>query len=133
MTKYKNSLLIASSAIWLIGCVSVPSHSIVAWYSTSGPIPNGWVVCDGKNGTPDLTDRFIRGVDDTAKVGQSAGSENQQFTFHGVTDKFNGISNVHVVQNGNASLTVPGVDHTHNFSGTTDLLQFCHPTLPWSS
>ena len=29
----------------------------------------GWAVCDGKNGTPDLTGRFIRGTDDYSNVG----------------------------------------------------------------
>lgn len=34
---------------------------IVAWYSTSD-IPDGWSLCDGSEGTPDLTDMFVKGA-----------------------------------------------------------------------
>ena len=39
----------------------LPNGTIVAWYAESGNIPNGWVVCDGTNGTPDLRNKFLRG------------------------------------------------------------------------
>ena len=38
----------------------IPRGTIVS-YEKNGEIPEGWVVCDGKNGTPDLRDRFIVG------------------------------------------------------------------------
>jgi len=53
----------------------VPRGTIVAWYSTSGPVPAGWVLCDGNNGAPDLRDRFLMGVGQFAAVG-SPGGEN---------------------------------------------------------
>lgn len=31
------------------------------WYSAN-PIPKGWAICDGSNNTPDLRNRFIRGI-----------------------------------------------------------------------
>lgn len=36
----------------------LPIGSIVFWPSASSP-PSGWQVCDGTNGTPDLTDRTV--------------------------------------------------------------------------
>jgi len=40
----------------------VPSGVIVMWSGTIASIPEGWVLCDGTNGTPDLRDRFIVGA-----------------------------------------------------------------------
>lgn len=42
---------------------SVPSGLIAMWYGTVQNIPTGWVLCDGQNGTPDLRDRFVYGLD----------------------------------------------------------------------
>jgi microcystin-dependent protein len=39
----------------------VPSGTIVMWNGTI--IPNGWALCDGTNGTPDLKGMFIVGYD----------------------------------------------------------------------
>jgi hypothetical protein len=39
----------------------LPPGSVIMWNGTTGNIPEGWVLCDGQNGTPDLTDRFIFG------------------------------------------------------------------------
>ena len=44
-----------------IDYASIPSGVIVAWSGTEDNIPNGWVICDGNNKTPDLRDRFIMG------------------------------------------------------------------------
>lgn len=41
---------------------SVPKGTIVAWYPQDGVnVPDGWAICDGTNGTPDLQGRFILG------------------------------------------------------------------------
>lgn len=41
---------------------------IVPWFGAKDAIPEGWVICDGREGTPDLSGRFIRGA------GRKAGS-----------------------------------------------------------
>ena len=41
---------------------SVPIGSIQIWAGTIATIPNGWALCDGVGGRPNLLDRFIRGV-----------------------------------------------------------------------
>lgn len=35
---------------------------IVMWSGVVADIPFGWKLCDGTNGTPDLSERFIRAV-----------------------------------------------------------------------
>ncbi len=44
------------------GGSSVPSGAINMWSGTVASIPTGWSLCDGSNGTPDLTDKFIISV-----------------------------------------------------------------------
>lgn len=41
---------------------NVPSGGIIMWSGTIASIPTGWSLCDGSNGTPDLTDKFIVSV-----------------------------------------------------------------------
>ncbi|MCP4705973.1 MAG: tail fiber protein [candidate division Zixibacteria bacterium] len=44
------------------GSSSFPSGGIIMWSGTLATIPSGWALCNGSNGTPNLTDRFIYGV-----------------------------------------------------------------------
>lgn len=46
------------------GTQNLPSGVILMWSGTLDTIPTGWVFCDGTNGTPDLRDKFIKGVPD---------------------------------------------------------------------
>src|SRR5262249_17514294 len=63
----------------------VPAGTIMAWYPSAerGEVeidpqqrtariiaPRGWGICDGSNGTPHLSDRFVRGTSDYAQLGQ---------------------------------------------------------------
>jgi len=45
------------------GTGGVPSGVIVLWSGAVSAIPTGWVICDGANDTPDLTDRFVLHAD----------------------------------------------------------------------
>ncbi|MCC8458336.1 phage tail protein [Photorhabdus aegyptia] len=38
----------------------IPAGTIVPFYS-NGPVPNGWVLCDGRNGTPNLNGESEKG------------------------------------------------------------------------
>lgn len=40
----------------------VPTGAIMMWSGAITAIPNGWALCDGTNGTPDLRGRFIVGA-----------------------------------------------------------------------
>jgi hypothetical protein len=41
--------------------IGVPVGAIIMWSGDPAKLPSGWVLCDGKNGTPDLRGRFIVG------------------------------------------------------------------------
>ncbi len=45
----------------------IPSGTIVMW--SGNRIPNGWKLCNGSNGTPDLRNRFIVGADPNIRSG----------------------------------------------------------------
>lgn len=50
----------------------VPLGTIVMWSSTT--IPDGWSICNGQNGTPDLTGKFVIGVNSVYTVGSTGGA-----------------------------------------------------------
>jgi len=52
----------------------LPSGVILIWSGAPAAIPAGWVLCDGNNGTPDLSDKFIKGTTQVAHVGNIGGS-----------------------------------------------------------
>ena len=55
----------------LAGKGAIPIGGIVVW---SGPtIPDGWAICDGNNGTPNLSSRFIVGAGRQYEVGATGG------------------------------------------------------------
>jgi hypothetical protein len=55
---------------WGHGGKDVPVGTIVAFYPTGTTLPpDGWVICDGQNGTPDLRNKFIQGVVAATDVG----------------------------------------------------------------
>lgn len=53
------------------GLAGVPSCAIVMWSGLVSDIPDGWSICDGTNGTPDLREKFVRGTAGT--VGSTGG------------------------------------------------------------
>lgn len=52
----------------------VPTGAILAWSGAEDEIPDGWALCDGANGTPNLRDRFIVGAGTTYEVGDTGGA-----------------------------------------------------------
>ena len=51
---------------------TIPVGGIVVWTRTD--IPDGWAVCDGDNGTPDLRGWFVMGADDGNPPGTTGGA-----------------------------------------------------------
>ena len=77
--------------------MNLPVGSIILW--AEAVIPEGWQVCDGTNGTPDLVGRFPRGASSDSDLLTTGGSA------------------THVHGNGSTS---SGGAHTHaGISGTT--------------
>jgi microcystin-dependent protein len=59
---------------------------ILMWSGTIGTIPNGWALCDGTKGTPDLRSRFIVGAS-TPGGSLAAGLTVKQVNDKGGTEK----------------------------------------------
>lgn len=53
----------------------VPSGVILMWSGSTDTIPAGWALCNGQDGTPDLTDRFILGAGKTYQPGTTGGAD----------------------------------------------------------
>ena len=71
------------------GTVTIPDAfskgMIILWSGTTGTIPSGWALCNGANGTPNLTDRFIVGAGSTYGVNQTGGYANATLVSHNHT------------------------------------------------
>lgn len=78
----------------------VPAGVIVMWSGSVAAIPSGWLICDGTNGTPNLTGRFVVHADadsgGTYAPGDTGGTDSVTLT----------------------EGQLPA--HTHTVSGTTD-------------
>ena len=70
-------------------------HGIILfWHGTIASIPEGYVLCDGNNGTPDLRDKFVVGAkEDDGGVAKTnltgaltASGGNKDHTHTGTTD-----------------------------------------------
>lgn len=61
--------------------MTVPIGIITAWSGAIVDIPDGWVLCDGNSGTPDLRNRFVVGAGDTYAVDASGGAVNHNHVF----------------------------------------------------
>jgi microcystin-dependent protein len=60
--------------------LSIPKGVIVMWSGKTTDIPSGWALCDGRNGTPDLRDRFVVGAGSTYPVGNTGGEATHTLT-----------------------------------------------------
>lgn len=58
----------------------LPIGAIIIWSGTDDNIPSGWHICDGTDGTPDLTDKFVLGAGTAHIVGNSGGEEEHTLT-----------------------------------------------------
>ncbi len=88
---------------------AVPRGIIAMWSGSVAAIPQGWALCDGTNGRPDLRDRFIIGAGSTGykTPGTTGGVNTSTIPEHSHT-----ISGIEL-----QTSTVP--DHAHYVSLTT--------------
>lgn len=60
---------------------SLVAGMIVTWAGSILDIPDGFALCDGNNGTPDLRNRFIVGAGDTYAQDDSGGTSTHRHLF----------------------------------------------------
>ena len=59
---------------------SVPKGTILPWYGKSSDIPDGFALCDGTKGTPDLRNRFLVGAGSNYALGDTGGEDQVRLT-----------------------------------------------------
>ena len=59
---------------------NIPAGGVIIWTGAADAVPDGWALCDGTNGTPDLSGRFVLGSSATHAVGETGGSEEVTLT-----------------------------------------------------
>lgn len=47
---------------------------VIQWFGAAIDCPDGWSICDGTGGTPDMRDRFVVGAGSSYAVGNTGGS-----------------------------------------------------------
>ncbi|ULY68462.1 hypothetical protein [Chlorella virus XW01] len=101
----------------------LPKGTIILW--TGINVPSGWILCDGKNGSPNLIDRFVKGgnlKNGTApSIDQTGGSKNKSLVIANLP-AHNHDSSCSIEDSGNHNHTGTTNNtggHTHTGSGTT--------------
>lgn len=95
---------------------SVPSGVILMWSGAVSAIPTGYVICDGNNGTPNLTDRFVIHADadsgGTRNVGDTGGAST-----HSHADTLAAPAHTHPV---GSLVNTAEASHTHSLNTGAD-------------
>lgn len=86
------------------------SGMIMLWSGSIGSIPSGWYLCDGSNGTPNLTDRFIIGAGSSYAVNGTGGVSSVTLTTSNMP------AHTHT-----ATVTDPGHSHSLSISGGSSI------------
>lgn len=58
----------------------IPTGVITLWSGAANAIPTGWKLCDGQNGTPNLTNRFVVGAGNSYAVAATGGASTVTLT-----------------------------------------------------
>lgn len=58
----------------------LPTGCIVIWSGSESSVPDGFALCNGQNGTPDLRDKFVLGSGAKYSVGDTGGKEEVTLT-----------------------------------------------------
>lgn len=83
---YKDSEALPRSSLKLMrysvstDASSVPQGSIIPWYGDKANIPDGFALCDGTKGTPDLRNRFLVGAGSNYALGDTGGEDQVTLT-----------------------------------------------------
>lgn len=106
----------------------IPYGGIIMWSGIVADIPESWALCDGDNGTPDLTDRFIVGAGDAYVPLQTGGS----LTASGTAVIASGGSHAHTLTIEEHELTILEIPaHKHGNGACYDQSSiYNHGTIP---
>jgi hypothetical protein len=63
-----------------LSSIQFPKGMIMLWRGDVSTIPEGWVLCDGTNDTPDLRARFVIGINPSDKKTDTKDEKNRQLS-----------------------------------------------------
>ena len=108
----------------------VPRGAIVLWSGDGDKIPAGWALCDGRLGTPNLVDQFVRGgpasLRDPVAAPQKGGRPDVTLTTDQIPRHSHGLSidtggaHSHVLKYSKQGLRHHGAATESNLQATTD-------------
>ena len=105
---------------------------IMLWSGTTATIPSGWALCNGTNGTPQLTNRFIVGAGGSLySPNATGGYKDATLVSHSHT--VSGTASASSVTGTASASSVSGTNSgagTHNHSGSTSTTGHHSHTLP---
>lgn len=79
---------------------SVPKGTILPWYGNLSQLPKGYAVCNGKNGTPDLRNKFLVGAGSTYNLGATGGAAEVKLTADQNVSHYHFVGRNQVGENG---------------------------------
>ena len=100
-------------------------NGMILLWTKSTPIPTGWAVCDGSNGTPNLLNMFIRNTSTSSEVpGALGGTTTHDHTTpahsHAISGlRFGNGGHASPHTNGPGGTAFAQQDHGHDFSTST--------------
>lgn len=62
------------------GGAEIPAGLVCMWSGTADNIPDGWALCDGQDGRPDLRNRFVLGAGLGYAAGETGGEATHKLT-----------------------------------------------------
>ncbi|MHA1112457.1 MAG: hypothetical protein ACTSRE_15280, partial [Promethearchaeota archaeon] len=105
----------------ILSSTYVPEGLIAMWSGTLDSIPEGWILCDGTEFTPNTSGRFIYNTDGIEDAGATGGEDNHT---HSYTD-------VPSHDHGSTGVAICAHTHTYNHpSGTISNAVYDGVTMP---
>ena len=84
-----------------------PKGIIVSWYGILNSVPNGWRICDGSGGTPDLRNRFVIGAGSKYNLNTTGGQETKKLQVTEMPEHSHGYQDAWFAEI-NGQIPVPG-------------------------
>jgi len=96
---------------------AIPKGGIIMWSGNN--IPEGYALCDGKNGTPNLLNKFIIGSGENYKVGNTGGNEKIKLSVNQLPSHNHNFSAKYIQKSGTANsvYVIPGGNDDWNYPG----------------
>lgn len=101
--------------------------TIIMWYGDLANIPEGYVLCDGNNGTPDLRNKFVVGAGSDYKMGSIGGNNSITLSVDQLPPHNHSGSGTTDVNEINPKCTRNGGDGDGYLTGKNNSSSKCHP------